>query len=72
MLWWLSTREGCDAVGINCKNGGTANNQGAGVKYVGKECVTDGCACAIWPNMTTAPRWRESHGILILLFNKRD
>ena len=24
-----------DAVGINCKNGATTENQGAGVKYVG-------------------------------------
>ena len=39
MLWWLSP-EGRgmplhDAVGINCINGATAENQGSGVKYMG-------------------------------------
>ena len=40
MLWWLSHAEGGgmplhDAVGINCKNGATTENQGLGVKYMG-------------------------------------
>ena len=40
MLWWLSPGEGekplHDAVGINCENGATTENQGADVKYMGK------------------------------------
>ena len=38
VLWWLSEMGGMqlhDAVGINCKKGATAENQGAGVKYIG-------------------------------------
>ena len=40
VLWWLSAGEGWeaalhDAVGINCKKGGTTENQGADVKYMG-------------------------------------
>ena len=39
MLWWLSQGEGRDAlhdaVGLNCKNGPTTENQGSGVKYMG-------------------------------------
>ena len=39
MLWWLSPGEGWDAVTyaveINCKKGGTTENQGTGVKYMG-------------------------------------
>ena len=44
-LWWLSGSGGYhmerggmplhDAVGINCKKGGTTENQGSGVKYMG-------------------------------------
>ena len=40
VLWWLSPGEGVmplhDAVLVNCKNGATIKNQGAGVKYMGK------------------------------------
>ena len=61
---------GCDAVGINCKNGLTTNNQGTGVKYVGKECMSDGCVCYLtyhdYPSLV-----ERKYGILILLFNKR-
>ena len=35
VLWWLSSGEGWDAVGINCKKCATTENQGADVKYVG-------------------------------------
>ena len=35
VLWWLSSGEGWDAAGINCKNGTTTENQGTGVKRVG-------------------------------------
>ena len=38
VLWWLSPGEGWDAlhdaVGINCENGATTENQGTGVKYM--------------------------------------
>ena len=27
------------AVGINCKKGATTENQGSGVKYMGKGCI---------------------------------
>ena len=43
MLWWLSPGEGGmplhDAVKVNCKQSVTTENQGAGVKYMGKEYV---------------------------------
>ena len=39
MLWWLSPGERrdavTDAVKINCKEGATTENQGAGVRYMG-------------------------------------
>ena len=28
-----------DAVRVNCKKGATTENQGSGVKYVGKRCI---------------------------------
>ena len=34
-----------DAVGINCKKDGTTENQGSGVKYMGKGVCLDDCAC---------------------------
>ena len=34
-----------DAVGINCKNGATTENQGSGVKYMGKGVYLDDCVC---------------------------
>ena len=44
MLWWLSRGEGGmplqDAVGINCKKGATAEDQGSGVSSIwAKGCV---------------------------------
>ena len=53
MLWWLSPGEGWDAVGINRKKGATTENQGSGVKYMGKG-VYVGCLC-----VTTPPWWSE-------------
>ena len=39
VLWWLTPDERRmplhDAVGMNCKKGATAENQGAGVMYIG-------------------------------------
>ena len=39
VLWWLSPGEGGiplhDAVGIICQKGGTTENQGGDVKYLG-------------------------------------
>ena len=43
-----------NAVGINCKNGTTTENQGVNVKYV------DDYVCAIRLDMTTPPSWREN------------
>ena len=44
MFWWLSHREERDAlrdaVGIKCKKGATTENQGSGVKYMGKGCIS--------------------------------
>ena len=34
-----------DAVGINCKKGATTENQGSGVKYMGKGVYLDHCVC---------------------------
>ena len=34
-----------DAVGINCKNGATTENQGAGVSIWAKRCMFDDCEC---------------------------
>ena len=36
-----------EAVGINCKNGTTIENQGADVKYTGKGLYVDDCVCVI-------------------------
>ena len=36
-----------DAVGINCKKGATTENQGSGVKYMGKGVYLDDCACVL-------------------------
>ena len=36
-----------DAVGINCKKGATTENQGSGVKYMGKGVHLDDCVCVI-------------------------
>ena len=33
-----------DAVGINCKKGATTENNGSGVKYMGKGVYLDDCA----------------------------
>ena len=54
-----------DTVGINNKNGATAENQGAGVKYVGYGVYVGGL-CVCYP---TCHRFLEgeSHGILLLL-----
>ena len=35
VLWWLSSGDVRDAVGINCKKGATTENKGAGVRYMG-------------------------------------
>ena len=43
MLWWLSHGEGRDAVGINCENGATTENQGSVVKYMGEGVYLDDC-----------------------------
>ena len=48
-----------DAVGINCKKDRTTENQGTGVKYMGKWVYVDDCVCVIWLDMTTPPLWRE-------------
>ena len=34
-----------DAVGINCKNGATTENQATGVKYMGYGVYADDCVC---------------------------
>ena len=36
-----------DAVGINCKKGGTTENQGADLKYMGLGVYVDDCVCVI-------------------------
>ena len=36
-----------DAVGINCKKGATTENQGSGVKYVGKWVYLDDYVCVL-------------------------
>ena len=36
-----------DAVGINCKNGATTENQGSGVKYMGSGVYLDDCVCVL-------------------------
>ena len=36
-----------DAVGINCKKDATTENQGSGVKYMGKGVYLDYCACVL-------------------------
>ena len=36
-----------DAVGINCKKDATAENQCAGVKYMGQGLYVDDCVCVI-------------------------
>ena len=36
-----------DAVGINCKKGATTENQGSGVKYMGKGVYLDDCVCVL-------------------------
>ena len=35
-----------DTVGINCKTGATAENQGSGVKYMGSGVYVNDCVCA--------------------------
>ena len=39
-----------DAVGINCKNGATTENQGSGVKYMGQGVYLDDCVCDLTEN----------------------
>ena len=34
-----------DAVGINCENGATIENQGSGVTYIGYGVCLDDCVC---------------------------
>ena len=36
-----------DAVGINCKKGGTTENQCSGVKYMGSGVYLDDCVCVL-------------------------
>ena len=55
-----------DAVGINCKNGSTTENQGAHVKYLGYGVDLDDCVCYLtrhdYPSLVEG----ESHGILCI------
>ena len=72
-----------DAVGINCENGATTENQGAGARpsVVGRGQVFElwvhvGClrVCYLTPHDNPPLVEGESHGILLLLsllYNKR-
>ena len=56
-----------DAVGINSKNVGTTEYQGADVKYMGKGLYIDDCVCYLtWHNYPSSVEG-ESHGIIIIL-----
>ena len=48
-----------DAVGINCKNGATTENQGSAIKYMGLGVYLDDCVYFIGLDMTTPPWCRE-------------
>ena len=48
-----------DAVGTNCENDATTENQGSGVKYMVLRGVLDDCVCFIRLDMTTPPWCRE-------------
>ena len=57
-----------DAVGINCKKGATAENQGADVMYMGYVVYVDDRVCVIWFDMTTPPWWREKVKVYYLFY----
>ena len=73
MLWWLSHGEGRDAVGINCKNGATTENQGelqVTSSIWAKGCILmTVCVCVFYLTWHHYPSlvYGESHGILLLL-----
>ena len=62
-----------DAVGVNSKKGTTAENQGARVKYLGKEVYLDDCVCVcvcVLSDLTWQPLiggWRKSWYIIIII-----
>ena len=60
-----------DAVGINCKNGATAENQGLCLKYMGY-VVSVGlfCRCDLTCNDYPTLVEGESHGILLYYITK--
>ena len=58
-----------DVVGINCKKGSTTENQSAGVKYMGKGCMS--MIVCVLSNMTSLPllgRGRKSWYIIIVIY----
>ena len=42
-----------DAVGMNCKKSAITENQGVGVKYMGKGVYVDDCVCVIRLDLIT-------------------
>ena len=58
-----------DAVGINCKKGAATENQGSGVKYVGKLVYLDDCVCVLsdWTWLPLLGVRRKSWYIIIIL-----
>ena len=72
VLWWLSPREGRDAVTWcgwdNCKKGATTENQGSGVKYI-KAILIIVCVCYLTWHDYPSLVGEESHGILLSMIH---